>query len=217
MRRPRKRRQRPCKYSRYGENVTYQDNQVYYGNQPIATAEQYYQQASALAQSVPAADAAADAWMPLGVFALVRKEQTDPQFVMQLAVNKSGAIAGNYSDMIGGTNVAIQGAVDKKTQRAAWTVGKNKKHGLRNGNLQPDQRRSAGVAALRQGPNTAMDAGPAKTAGAGRQRAVTLIDKIAICVRHYTSESVRPVIEFIRQINHFSFCARADGPFPVEH
>ena len=28
--------------------------------------------------------------------------------------------------MISGTNVPIQGAVDKKTQRAAWTVGKNK-------------------------------------------------------------------------------------------
>ena len=109
----------------YGGNVTYQNDQVYYGSQPVATPEQYYQQASALAQSDPATDAAAE-WMPLGVFALVQGEQTDPQFVMQLAVNKSGAIAGNYSDLISGTNAVIQGAVDKKTQRAAWTVGKKK-------------------------------------------------------------------------------------------
>jgi hypothetical protein len=110
----------------YGSDVTYQDGQVYYGSEPVATAEQYYQQASTLAQTAPAAAAAADDWLPLGVFALVQKEQSDPQFIMQLAVNKSGAIAGNYSDLISGTNVTIQGAVDKKSQRAAWTVGKNK-------------------------------------------------------------------------------------------
>ena len=35
-------------------------------------------------------------------------------------------MAGNYSDLISGTNTAIQGAVDKNTQRVAWTVGENK-------------------------------------------------------------------------------------------
>ena len=37
----------------YGTDITYQDDQVYYGGQPVATAEQYYQQASTLAQSAP--------------------------------------------------------------------------------------------------------------------------------------------------------------------
>ncbi|MGA2032593.1 MAG: hypothetical protein ABSG68_10070 [Thermoguttaceae bacterium] len=115
----------PLAYN-YGTNITYQDDQVYYGNQPVATADQYYQQASDLAESAPAVDAQSADWMPLGVFALVQQEQADPHYVMQLAVNKSGAIAGNYSDLVGGTNVVIQGAVDKKIQRAAWTVGKNK-------------------------------------------------------------------------------------------
>jgi hypothetical protein len=110
----------------YGTNVTYQDNEVYYGAQPVATAEEYYQQASTVAESAPPTPPTADDWMPLGVFALVQKEQSDPHFVMNLGVNKSGAIAGNYSDLISGTTVPIQGAVDKKTQRAAWTVGKNK-------------------------------------------------------------------------------------------
>ncbi|MGA2254508.1 MAG: hypothetical protein ABSG53_07600 [Thermoguttaceae bacterium] len=114
----------PVAYN-YGTNVTYQDNQVYYGNQPVATAEQYYQQASTLAGSAPALEQSGD-WLPLGVFALVQKEQSDPHYVMHLAINKSGAIGGNYSDWVSGTTVSIQGAVDKKTQRAAWTVGKNK-------------------------------------------------------------------------------------------
>ena len=45
---------------------------------------------------------------------------------MQLAVNKTGTLAGNYSDLISGTTRPIQGAVDKKTQRVAWTIGNNK-------------------------------------------------------------------------------------------
>ena len=72
------------------------------------------------------ADPNSGQWMPLGVFALVQKDQSDPHYVMQLAVNKSGALAGNYSDLISGTNVPIQGAVDKSTQCVAWTVGANK-------------------------------------------------------------------------------------------
>jgi hypothetical protein len=115
----------PAAYN-YGTNVTYQGNEVYYGDQPAATAEEYYQQASAVAESAPATSVSADEWLPLGVFALVQKEQSDPHFVMDLAVNKSGAVAGNYSDLVSGTTVPIQGAVDKKTQRVAWTVGKNK-------------------------------------------------------------------------------------------
>ena len=111
----------------YGDNVTYQGDQVYYGNQPFATADEYYQQASALAASAPATDANAGGWMPLGVFALVQGDQSDPHYIMQLAVNKSGALAGNYSDLISGTNVPIHGAVDKKSQRVAWTVGDNKR------------------------------------------------------------------------------------------
>jgi hypothetical protein len=114
----------PVAYN-YGTNVTYQDDQVFYGDQPVATAGEYYQQASSLAASVPAAADSGD-WLPLGVFALVQKEESDPHYVMHLAINKSGAIGGNYSDLLSGTTVPIQGAVDKRTQRAAWTVGKNK-------------------------------------------------------------------------------------------
>ncbi len=64
--------------------------------------------------------------MPLGVFALVQNDQAEPHYVIQLAVNKAGTLGGNYSDLIGGTTLPIQGGVDKKTQRVAWTVGNNK-------------------------------------------------------------------------------------------
>ena len=114
----------PASYN-YGTDITYQGDQVCYGGQPVATADQYYQQASTLAQTAPTPDPNSGEWLPLGVFALVQGDQTDPHYVMQLAVNKSGALAGNYSDLMSGTNVPIHGAVDKKTQRVAWTVGAN--------------------------------------------------------------------------------------------
>jgi hypothetical protein len=120
----------------YGANVTYQGDQVYYGDQPVATTDQYYQQASDIAQSIPAApapdpaspapSAAGSDWMPLGVFSLVQGDQSDTNTIFQLAVNKSGAIAGNYSNALTGTTAAVHGAVDKQSQRAAWTVGDNK-------------------------------------------------------------------------------------------
>lgn len=113
-------------YYDYGNSVSYQGNQVYYGDQPVATADQYYQQASTLAQTQAAPDPKAGEWMPLGVFGLVRGAESDPHYIMQVAVNKSGAVGGNYYDVVSGTTVPIQGAVDKETQRLAWTVGDNK-------------------------------------------------------------------------------------------
>jgi hypothetical protein len=110
----------------YGTDIVYQGDQVYYGSQSVCTADQYYQQACTLAQSVPPPDQNSSQWTPLGVFALVQKDQSDPHYVMQLAVNQSGCIAGNYSDMVSGTTLPVHGSVDKKTQRVAWTVGNNK-------------------------------------------------------------------------------------------
>ncbi len=112
----------------YGTNISYQGDQVYYGDTPIATADQYYQQAEGLAESAPPADAQNSGWKPLGVFALVQNDQDSPQFLIQFAVNKSGAIAGNYVDLVSDSVLPIHGAVDTKTQRVAWIVGNNKKN-----------------------------------------------------------------------------------------
>jgi hypothetical protein len=112
-------------YYDYGNNIVYLDNDVYYGNQPVATAEQYYQQAEMLAESVPAAPAA-DQWMSLGVFSLVQGTQTNSDKVFQLAVSRSGALGGNLSDTLTGATLPVQGAVDQASGRAAWIVGDNR-------------------------------------------------------------------------------------------
>jgi len=111
----------------YGDNITYQDNNVYYGTQPAGTAAQYYQEASNLAGSGASADLSQDTqWLPLGVFGLMPSGQKTPSMVFQLAVNKNGVIRGNYYDQASQTNVPVQGAVDKKLQRVAWSVGDKK-------------------------------------------------------------------------------------------
>jgi hypothetical protein len=113
-------------YYDYGEGIYYQDEQVYMNGKPLASAEDYYQQASKLATSAPPAQAETE-WLPLGVFAVSRDQATDSNVILQLAVDKKGVIAGTYYNT--STNAArpVRGMVDKKNQRAAWTFsdGKN--------------------------------------------------------------------------------------------
>ncbi len=47
----------------------------------------------------------------------------EPNLFIQLAVSKEGMIAGTYFNRSTNQSQEVQGAVDKKTQRTAWTVG----------------------------------------------------------------------------------------------
>jgi hypothetical protein len=66
--------------------------------------------------------AAADEYLPLGVFALAPKTEKDASALVQLAVNKQGQLRGNYYDVVSGQDQPIEGTLDKKTQRAAFKV-----------------------------------------------------------------------------------------------
>jgi hypothetical protein len=110
----------------YGNNVSYQDNDVYVNGQAVGSVEQYYNQAATLAQTGTAADAPADSnWLPLGVFAFTKPDQTKTDITIQLAVNRQGTVRGNYTHTVTNTTQIIHGAVDKKSQRLAFTVGDN--------------------------------------------------------------------------------------------
>jgi len=116
----------PMPYN-YGNNVAYSNGNVMVNGQSAGSAAEYSQQAADLAESGATAEVANDdQWLPLGVFAMVRNEQQHPQLILQLAINKQGILRGNYTDEVTDHTQPIQGAVDPKTQRAAWTVGDNK-------------------------------------------------------------------------------------------
>jgi len=113
-------------YYDYGNTIVYEGDTVYNGTEPVATAEEYYEEAVQIASVDDATAAVADEeWMSLGVWAMVQGDQAESTNIIQLAVNKSGAIGGNHYQATNDVVTPIQGAIDKETQRAAWTVGDN--------------------------------------------------------------------------------------------
>lgn len=114
-----------------GGNVVYQDNSVYIDGQQVATADQFAQSASDLATvnypAQPDPDVAAKMeWMPLGTFAISSSpDDKSTTRTIQLAVNQDGVISGTYYNQSTDKTYPVQGNVDKKTQRVAFTIGSN--------------------------------------------------------------------------------------------
>ena len=118
--------QEPIYYD-YGSSVVYQDDNVYMNGDQIATADQYEQQAQQYADTGRDAKVSQqDDFMPLGVFAMAQEQGSVSNNLFQLAVNKDGILRGNYYNGLNDTATPLYGSVDKKTQRAAWTVGDKK-------------------------------------------------------------------------------------------
>lgn len=109
-------------YYDYGVNCYYQGDNVYYQGEVVATADQYAQQAQAIAASVPEVAPDKVEWMPLGVFALTQKDGQveDSTLFLQLAVSKEGIIAGTFQNTATDRTVEVEGTIDHKSQRAAW-------------------------------------------------------------------------------------------------
>ena len=115
----------PVSYD-FGDNVLYDNDIVYMNGEQVATADEYYQQATQLASTAKDDTANRTEWLPLGVFALSRGDTGASNMVLQLAVSKEGIISGTYYNS--DTDIArpVKGTVDKKTQRAAWTFADGK-------------------------------------------------------------------------------------------
>jgi hypothetical protein len=116
----------PYSYS-YGSNVVYQDDGVYIDGTRTASAEEYAEQAITIADTGREAEVSKDEqWLPLGVFAMVVGDEKTSNHIFQLSVNKKGVIRGNYYDAVNDKTETLTGSVDKKSQRAAWTIGDSK-------------------------------------------------------------------------------------------
>ncbi len=96
---------------------------VYIDNRQYISTAQFFEQAAAIAASVPQLDepqAEKVEWMPLGVFAITAENVNASSMFLQLAVSRDGMIAGTYYNETTGTVHPVEGMVDEKTQRAAW-------------------------------------------------------------------------------------------------
>jgi hypothetical protein len=112
-------------YYYYGDNVYYEGDTVYYGDQAYCSSTEYAQQAEQIVASAPEADPEQGEWMSLGVWALTQDGQAsgpEPTMFLQLVVSKEGIISGTFNNAATDTTQPIEGMVDGKTQRAAWTV-----------------------------------------------------------------------------------------------
>ena len=64
-------------------------------------------------------------WLPLGVFALTQdgdSADTQPTVFLQLAVSKEGILAGTVQNTATDKMEEIEGMIDKKSGRAAWSI-----------------------------------------------------------------------------------------------
>jgi hypothetical protein len=110
-----------------GGNVVYEDNSVYVGGTEVATADQYAMSAMDLA-TVPPPESEQQAteteWLPLGTFAVSMNEKdTQPSMTVQLAVNRDGIVSGTLYNIDTDQAQAVQGQVDRETQRVAFRIG----------------------------------------------------------------------------------------------
>lgn len=110
----------------YGANVVYQSGDVYVNGDSAGTAEAYAEQANQIAASGQTDPAQDSKWIPLGVFAVVEGNQTTSNDTFELAVNPEGVIRGNYNNIQDQQVLGLSGAVDKKSQRAAWKIADDK-------------------------------------------------------------------------------------------
>jgi hypothetical protein len=131
-----------------GGNVYYEGDTVYVNGEATATGEEYATQAATIAATgaeqlaEPVAVQAEEDWLPLGVFGLsTSQDEKEATKFFQLAVNKEGVLSGSYYNTETKQTLPIQGAVDKKTQRASWFVGDKKDVVMETGvyNLTKDQ------------------------------------------------------------------------------
>lgn len=99
--------------------------QVYQDGLPVGEIARYREGASKLAEAAAAVPKTRE-WLPLGVFGLVPSSGPTGTLLLQLSVNKDGAIRGSYLNLGTGASESLEGAADRETQLVAWTVGSGK-------------------------------------------------------------------------------------------
>ncbi len=107
-----------------GEYIYYSDGVIYVNGVWYMPAREYYQRTYVLAQRVPEitpAQAAQVEWLPLGVFALTPEGIDQSNLLLQLAVTEDGVLGGTLLDQATGESFAVEGTVEKTTQRAVWS------------------------------------------------------------------------------------------------
>jgi hypothetical protein len=107
-----------------GEYIYYDDGGIYVNGRWFQPAPVYYDTTVRLIEQAPDLtpdEAAQVEWLPLGVFAVTEEGRDEANVLFQLAVTQDGALGGTATDPGTGVIYAIEGTVDKQSQRAVWS------------------------------------------------------------------------------------------------
>lgn len=64
-------------------------------------------------------------WLPIGVFTLTPKGQSEVTRAVQLATDHNGAVKGNHIDLLSDTSTEVHGRYDEKSKTVQWTIGQS--------------------------------------------------------------------------------------------
>jgi hypothetical protein len=101
-----------------GGNVYYENDTVYVNGTASGTPEQYSEQVLAAVAAAPAKVEDTE-WTPLGTFAVTSEGVEDSQSMVELAISKTGIVAGTYYNESTEVSRPLKGTVDPKTQRVS--------------------------------------------------------------------------------------------------
>jgi hypothetical protein len=107
-----------------GEYIYYDDGAIYVNGRWFQPAPVYYDTTVRLIEQAPdltPEEAAQVEWLPLGVFAVTEEGRDEANVMLQLAVTQNGVLGGTATDPGTGVIYAIEGTVDKQSQRAVWS------------------------------------------------------------------------------------------------
>ncbi|MEM8953508.1 MAG: hypothetical protein AAGD22_05090 [Verrucomicrobiota bacterium] len=111
----------------YDFTIYYQTAVVYADAKPVSAYEIYLDLVSPFANKNEPASAEPPAWHPLGTWAIsTDPDQAEPNMLMQLAMSRTGFIAGAYYNTTSDNTQLITGSIDFETQRTAFRIGSMK-------------------------------------------------------------------------------------------
>lgn len=110
-------------YYDYGYNPYYEDDVIFFNEEPVSSYEDYVASAQELASVPDPTDEETD-WESLGTWALsTNRDHSDSQMMIQLVLSPEGLVSGTYYHAGTDNTQRIHGSVDHESQRISFIIG----------------------------------------------------------------------------------------------
>jgi hypothetical protein len=111
-------------YYDYGFNPYYEDDVIFFDEEPVASYDDYVAGAQDLADAPDPPENAETEWESLSTWAIsTNRDHTDSDMLLQLVLSEDGIVSGTYYHGGNDNTQRIHGSIDKTTQRLAFTIG----------------------------------------------------------------------------------------------